>query len=1213
MFLKSQSMFLIAVRRCQSLTSGFASHCLPGLLIFLCTAISVAAQTTSGSITGNVVDAQRAAIPNATVTITDVDKGFTQTATTDEEGRFVFPQVPPGTFDIVIQVAGFKKQERKDVALVANDKLSLGNMMLEVGAVTETVEVIAEATLIQSESGERSSGVQSEELRNIGIRDRSFVNFVTLVPGVISSAASGTTGDVSTLYVNGTRQNSNNVQIDGVTSIDTGNNSLLARIPVEAIGELKVLTSGYQAEYGRSTGAQVIATTRSGSKDFHGAFYFYRRHTGLNANSWLNNRNGVPRAFQDQKDTGYNIGGPIYIPGLFNKDRKKLFFFWNQEYAHRFTPPTGPTNVRVPTALERTGDFSQSRDNNGNLFPYIRDYTLNLPCSATNTTGCFKDGGVLGKIPQNRLYGPGIKILNLYPLPNYTPVGNDNFNYRTQASSQTPERNDTLRIDYNVSKNWRIWGRWLNTVATSTLPYGNSGLGLSTNLPDFGATQKTPKYSYSGTVTGSLNATTVVEFTYGISHNLIDLRVTTDAATRAATGLSNFPLLYPDALYLDQIPNFTWGGRVANGPSIDTKSGSFENFNTTQDFVGSISKVWGDHVSKAGVYYFKSLKPQTARFSNNGSISFSDNANNPFDTQFGFANAITGAFNTYQQASSHTTGNYKYFNLEWYLQDNWKVNKRLTLDYGMRFVWMPPQYETKGQAANFLPDKFDPAKASRLYRPVCINGVTTCAAGSANRRAVDPVVLASGVPLTTGNTLLDLYVGRIVPNSGNFTNGLFTAGQGIPEALVNDNGVQLAPRFGFAYDLTGKHDLIVRGGIGIFYDRTQGNLIFDQVQNPPNNISSTINLGRLQDISANNVLLSPPTLRALQPDAKLPMNYAFNLGIQYKLPLDAILDVSYVGSQGRHLPQFRNINAVPYGAAFLPQNQDPTRNLAAGIPGSNALPADFLAPYQGFNNNNIVYIEYIEKSNYNSMQTSINRRFSRGLLLRMSYTWSKALGTISDDQNFARIDKKFDYLYGPQNFDRRHNLNFNWVYAPPKLTHNKYLGYVANNWQLSGIYRYQSGAPYTIGFSVTGYGNQNLTGSPTEGARIGLLGSPGSGHSSDPYKQFDVTVFQAPSVGSTGLESGRNYLTLPPINNWDLSLSKRFVFGERYRFEARLDAFNALNHTQFNGVNSTANFASPGSTVITNLANETTNRNGFGSISSVRPPRNMQWMVRFEF
>src|SRR5207247_486886 len=197
-------------------------------------------------------------------------------------------------------------------------------------------------------------------------------------------------------------------------------------------------------------------------------------------------------------------------------------------------------------------------------------------------------------------------------------------------------------------------------------------------------------------------------------------------------------------------------------------------------------------------------------------------------------------------------------------------------------------------------------------------------------------------------------------------------------------------------------NFIIRGGFGIFYDRTQGNLVFDQVGNPPNNILSTINLGRLQDVSANNVLLSPPALRALQPDAKLPRNYAFNLGIQYKLPFDAVLDLSYVGSLGRNLPTFRNINAVPYGAAYLPQNQDPTRNLATGIPGSNALPADLLAPFQGFNNNNIVYIEYLEKSNYNSMQASIKRRFSRGLLISGNYTWSRSEEHTSELQ--SRVD-----------------------------------------------------------------------------------------------------------------------------------------------------------------------------------------------------------------
>ena len=203
--------------------------------------------------------------------------------------------------------------------------------------------------------------------------------------------------------------------------------------------------------------------------------------------------------------------------------------------------------------------------------------------------------------------------------------------------------------------------------------------------------------------------------------------------------------------------------------------------------------------------------------------------------------------------------------------------------------------------------------------------------------------------------------------------------------------------------------------------------------------------------------------------------------------------------------------------------------------------------------------------------------------------------------------------YGRQNFDRRHNLTANWVWELPKATSNKGLGFALNNWQLAGIYHFQSGAPFGVSAGVSGYGNTNLTGSPTEGARVVILKNPGSGHSNDPYNQFDVTAFGAPSVGSKGLESGRNYLTLNSINYWDLSLSKKLIFREHLKVEARLDAFNALNQRLFNGVNTSAQFASPGSTTVTNAANELTNQNGFGAINSVRPPRTMQWMLRFEF
>ena len=248
-------------------------------------------------------------------------------------------------------------------------------------------------------------------------------------------------------------------------------------VNLDAIAEFKVLTSNYQAEYGRSAGAQISAVTRGGTKDFHGSFYAFRRHDGMNANTWINNRNSTPtnkinKPRLDQRDIGYTIGGPVYIPGLFNTNKDKFFFFFSQEHQKRLTPPTTPVNVRVPTALERAGDFSQSTDNNGALFPYIRDSTLNLPCSAADTSGCFKDGGVLGKIPTARLYGLGLNILKIYPLPNFNLAG-ANYNYQTQEPTSDPQRQDLYRGDWNASEKWHVTGKYLYNKRGPNFPYGS--------------------------------------------------------------------------------------------------------------------------------------------------------------------------------------------------------------------------------------------------------------------------------------------------------------------------------------------------------------------------------------------------------------------------------------------------------------------------------------------------------------------------------------------------------------------------------------------------------------------------------------------------------------------------------------------------------------------------------------------------------------------
>ncbi|HYE72339.1 MAG TPA: carboxypeptidase-like regulatory domain-containing protein, partial [Blastocatellia bacterium] len=292
------------------------------LLAVLCTGASLA-QTTSGSIAGTVTDPQQAAVANATVTLTDEAKALTQTATTDSEGRFVFPTVPPGTYTLSIEASGFKKTQRTGLQLVANDKLTLGDLAMEVGGASETVTITAEATQVQAESAERSYAIQGEAVKNIAVNGRSFIPLASLATGVVFNNNVGNSDAITNISANGLRTSANNLQLDGVATVDTGNNGTMISLNLDAISEFKVLTSNYQAEYGRSAGAQISAVTRSGTKDFHGSFYAFRRHDGMNANTWLNNRNTTstrvltkPRL--DQRDIGYTIGGPVWIPKVFN-------------------------------------------------------------------------------------------------------------------------------------------------------------------------------------------------------------------------------------------------------------------------------------------------------------------------------------------------------------------------------------------------------------------------------------------------------------------------------------------------------------------------------------------------------------------------------------------------------------------------------------------------------------------------------------------------------------------------------------------------------------------------------------------------------------------------------------------------------------------------------------------------------------------------------
>ena len=424
-------------------------------------AVPAAAQLVTGTVTGSVKDQQGGLMPGVTVVLIDESRGTTLSPTvTNTKGDFVLSNIPSGTYTLKVTMDGFKTLNRKGVAVSAGDRIGLGALTIELGALTDAVTVTAETPLVQSQSGERSFAVTTQSVENLPISNRSFTQLAALAPGVTTAAQPSRVGDRAS-----TGGSSNNVMMDGVSTMDTGSNSPLLQVNVESIAEVKVLVSGYQAEYGRSSGIQVSAITKSGTNKLRGSLYGVMRNSDWNSNSKTNILNGDPKAKLNEKDMGYSIGGPIGKPGGNNK----LFFF----YAHEYSPRTAGNDVqrfRFPTVAERAGDFSQSYDNNGALFPYIKDPLLSGTCSATNQTACFKNGGVLGQIPANRLYGLGLNILKAYPLPNINGAGLP-YNYEiTRPEEKQTANQPSIRLDYSATQKLRLTARYSGWASPSSPP-----------------------------------------------------------------------------------------------------------------------------------------------------------------------------------------------------------------------------------------------------------------------------------------------------------------------------------------------------------------------------------------------------------------------------------------------------------------------------------------------------------------------------------------------------------------------------------------------------------------------------------------------------------------------------------------------------------------------------------------------------------------------
>lgn len=1097
-------------------------------------------QGLTAELAGNIFDATHTAVDQANVTLVNEQTGQKRESLAGKSGDFIFTELLPGTFDLRVEKQGFRTFEQKGIVLSASERRSLEAIALEVGAVSETITVAANSAPLQTQSGERSSLIDSAQIQDLSLKGRDYLGLLPLIPGVVDSVGPNRDAPgVSTLQglnMNGNRQSTLNLTLDGISMMDTGGGTGPYYEPnVDAIAEVKVLLTDYQAEYGRTSGGTIITVTRNGTASFHGGAYYFFRNEDLNANNFFNNSQGLVRPRYRFNNPGYNIGGPVLIPGLgFNRKRNRLFFFWSEEFLER-TLPTSISYQTFPTAAQRQGMFSTT----------VTDPSTGMPFP----------GNV---VPSSRISPSGQALLKLFPLPNAN-VATTTYNAVEQDVISHPRNDQILRLDWNVSPSTLFYVRGIKDYE-----WEKGGFGYTLASPAWPQLPIDYQIDSEGFVTTLIHTFTpsiVNEVTMGATRGYAFTAALTQSGLAANTrsGLQlSLPQLFPQSNPLGIIPNATFGG-ISDAPqlSIDQRFPYF-GANTVWEYADNYSQVAGRHFLKFGAYVDHAAKNIQISTSYNGTIAFDNDANNPLNTGNAFSNALLGVVDSYTESSAHPVAHARDTNVEWYAQDSWKASHRLTIEAGVRLYWIDPTSSAGTLLAAFDPNLYQASAQPPLVRPY-INPAT------GQRVGLDPV---------TGQLLPAVTIGSFA--SGGTPNQAMKIYNG---TVLRTPPIQLAPRFGFGWDPFGDGRTAVRGGFGIFYDRFPENQVDQLLASPPLVNTPIIYYTTLSSLLTAPSRLTPSTVFGIQTNYKPLAAYNWNFGVQRNLGWGTAFDAAYVGNVSRHGMQIRDLNATNYGTDFLPSSIDST------VSGNKPLPANFLRPYEGYGS--IEYMEFASNSNYNALQVQANRRFFSSVTFGLSYTWSKVLDVA--DTFSSAVNPVLNYNsrnYGPAGFDHRQTLLINYVYALPSLVkyrNNSLARLALNGWKLAGIATFVDGPPMAINYTfVTA---TDITGASGVGidSRVDLTCNPNLAASQRTfYRAFNTSCVQAPKLAEFGIGNASKYpLTGPGTENFDISLYKQFTLGavETRHLDLRLESYNALNHPQFTAFDNNARFNSSGAQV----------------------------------